>query len=1156
MLHQSVRKSNSSFNNIAGPVIYYRSSGTVAIGSDVTVNHATFNEIGGSEGVFKFRDMQGTITIENSIFSNVAGTLDEAFASACYCYVDGFETAPAATNSIETAPVFVDAASNNLTLSNFDLLTAGDLQILGDLTWYDDVFPPKVLVDLIKVDETHLTVQFNEAVDAALAGVVTNYTLSGTFGLTGNPVSAVVAGDAKSVVLEVADLSSITAGKTVVVTVANIADVLGNVMDGDNVATYTYLDEVPPVLAMAAQEATNDPGAQVVAQSSELGMIYLILNGEDQASLADFQKAIEAGKGVADSVLSINTDVVLSIAGIFAGTYYAYAVDEYDNISLKSDNAITVTDPTAPVVSVVEQEVNNAANGAGVIVSSTESGTVYLILEGEAQATVADFDAAIEAMKGVSGTIDFGASEASLSVAGITPGTYYAYAVDAARNISAKSTNAVSVIEYIPRIRYYAVEDAQSLSIDLVNANDGDVFILTTSGGSYDLAYWHKLSAKVTIMADVNLEKRPVISNYIENSTYQTFRLFAAGASITLKGIEIDSKYNATYPLKYMIRVASDIGNYYVVAEDCYFHGQLKETGAIIKTYGGTHADSLIFRNCIFEGFEAISMTGLSTENSPSWDKMEISNCTFMNIPEGAVVIKDQPAMNADYPINIDHCTFYNVGNESDNVIIADSMRNVTITNSIFANCASPGIFDFYGDATNKSVVDYYNITDANAPVPVGDAVLGTNTWSLDPQFADAANGDLTLGNMELYTLGSDGLPLGDLRWADVLGPKVLPEVMAYSDSTLLIQFSEWIDTTTALIPTNYTLSGTAGLTGTAKNVELYNFRSVVVTTESFMGKVGETVVVTVAGVEDLNGNSTDVQHNTAIYVVEEMRPVVMANEQNATNAEGEVVIAQTSLASGNVYIILDGVDQATVADLDAAVASGNGAKATVTVSFTDIEILTYAVTPGTYYAYFVDASGVISEKGESPIVITDGIAPVVTVEVQSAENGDNDFVKVQSSEDNGRVYIILDGEPQDKNADFITAVALKKGAVANVAEANTDVQISTKGLAVGIYYAYAIDAAGNISEKGTSPINITGKTGVNDFITSETKIFTSNQRIVVESTDQLQEVAIYTINGKVIARKVLNTERFESDVCNPGLYVVQVRSGNNQMTNRKLVIK
>ena len=1156
-VYGAVNITNSSFNDIQGPVIYYRSSGTVAIGTDVTVDHATFNNIGGSEGVFKFRDMQGTVTVKNSIFTQVAGTLDEIFVTADYCYVNGFETVPTATNSIETDPVYADAANNNFTLTNADQLTAGDMQILGDLSWYNDVYPPVVFPELLKEDDTHVRVQFNEMVEAATAEVAANYTLAGSFGLTGNPAGAVLAGDSKSVLLEISDISAMTSGQTVSVVVKNVKDIMGNVIAGDSIAVYTYLDEVPPVVTMAAQEVSNDAGSQVVLQSSETGTAYLIMDGEPQGSLEDFQSAVDAGKGTMDTVESANNDVNLSAEGLMAGTYYAYTVDGYDNISAKSDNAVTITDQTAPVVSVMAAEVTNAANADGIPVMSSEPGSVYLVLESAAQSTVADLDAAVTAGVGATGTIAYGETEATVSMAGVTPGAYYAYAVDLAGNISAVSTEYITVTEYVPRVRYYAVEDAAQLSVDLVNANNGDMFVLTTSGGEYNLSYWHKITSKITIMADKDLEKRPIISNYIENSTYQTFRLFADGASLTLKGLEIDSKNNATYPLKYMLRIQSDIGNYSLVAEDCYFHGELKATGTIFKAYGGTHADSIIFRNCIFENSAAIVMNGLSTEESPSWDKMVISNCTFINIPDEAVTVVHQPELNKEYPIDIDHCTFYNTGSADKNIIVADSMINVSVTNSIFAQSPSESAFEVFGDDSGQSVADYNNYFNCDSAHVLGTGIVGSNNWTLDPQFADADNGDLTLGNQALYTLGSDGLPLGDLRWADVLGPDVLPEVMALSDTTLLIRFSEWVDTTSATNPAYYALSGSAGLTGTAKKAELYNFHAVVITTESFMGKVGDEVVVTVSDVTDLKGNTVNTNQNSTTYVVEEMRPVVFAQEQTVTNADGQVVVVQSSLGSGFVYVIMDGVDQATVSDLDAAVANGQGAKTASSVAYTDIEIPVHAVMPGTYYAYFVDGSGTMSEKGTSPVTITDGIAPEVTADVQSAENGADSYVLVQSNEDNGKVYIILDGEPQATTADFITAVALKKAATASVTEANADVQLSTAGLEAGIYYAYAIDAAGNISAKGTNPVNITTATGIDPLTQQGMKIYSTDQKVIVEAgVSVIEQVTVINITGKVVESNTSRSDRFVSARLRNGIYFIRVLSADNMVEISKIIVK
>ncbi len=1152
---------NCSFNNIAGPVIYYRSSGgVVAIGTDVMVDHVTFNNIGGTEGVLKFRDMTGQIVVKNSIFSNVAGTLETNFVIPDYSYVNGFETVPEATNSIEVDPIFADAANNNLTLLNADQMIGGDFQILGDLTWYDDAFAPVVYENLVRVDDTHVRVEFNEMMDSGTLEVLANYTLSGTFGLTGNPTEVVVAEDAKSVLLEVPDLSTMAFTQTVVVTVANVTDLAGNSIEEENVATYTYLDETPPVVTMAQQELTNDEGVFAVAQSNETGMIYLVMEGEAITSIADFQTAIDGLKGVGAAVDVADTDVQIDVSGLLVGNYFAYAVDDYDNISAQSENPVFLTDNTAPVVTLEAQEVTNASSGADITVATTEAGVIYLILEGEVASSVVDLQTAVAAGNGAMGMVELGGTlEIMVSMSNVTPGLYYAYAVDLSGNISEVSENAVTVTEYVPRVRYYTDQQTAELSNDIISASDGDVFVLTTDGGDYALDAWHKITAKITIMADRDLLNRPVVSNYRESGTYQIFRLFGDGSSLTLRGIELNSKEHPTFPVKYMIRVDSNIGRYSLVVEDCHFRGALKGGGGtILKTYGGTYGDSIIFRDCIFEDTEAISMTGLSSENSPEWDNMEITNCTFMNIAEEVIAIKDQPSVNKEFPILIDHVTFYNVGSDSQDIIFADSLTKVTVTNSIFVNSPSPTIFDIYGDDTNQSSIDYFNYFEANLPVAVGSGIVGTNVWNQDPQFANPAEGDLTLGNVDLYTLGNDGLPLGDLRWADVLGPKVLQEVLALSDSTLLIRFSEPIDTTSATIPANYIMSGTAGLTGAVKNVELYNFQAVVVTTGSFIGLTDLDLVITVSNVEDLKGNAVDSEHNTVTYTVEQLMPVVFAEEQQVTNASDQVVVVQTSLGSGFAYIVLDGEPQETGTDLDNAVAANNGAKQEVVASYTDVEISTYTITPGTYYAYYVDASGNMSEKDDSPIMVTDGIAPQVSAGVQSATNGQDQFVLVQSSEDTGKVYIVLDGVPQTTMADFLTAVALKNAGVVNVTAADTDLQISTSGLTPGIYFPYAIDAAGNISAKGTNPINITLATDVKLFDKSSLKVFASKGNIVISSDQSdIQHVMVYDIVGrKVIDVEGLETGHLSAPVEHNGVYIVKVIDGNNRMITTKVIVQ
>ncbi|MBU0764981.1 MAG: hypothetical protein KJ607_09120, partial [Bacteroidetes bacterium] len=104
--------------------------------------------------------------------------------------------------------------------------------------------------------------------------------------------------------------------------------------------------------------------------------------------------------------------------------------------------------------------------------------------------------------------------------------------------------------------------------------------------------------------------------------------------------------------------------------------------------------------------------------------------------------------------------------------------------------------------------------------------------------------------------------------------------------------------------------------------------------------------------------------------------PDVTAAPQTVTNASGQTVQVQSSEDNGNVYIILDGMPQSDLTELNNAVSGNNGAIASVTVAYSDVDISTYAITPGNYYAYAVDASENISVKGTNLIQVSDGMAP------------------------------------------------------------------------------------------------------------------------------------------------------------------------------------
>ncbi len=106
-----------------------------------------------------------------------------------------------------------------------------------------------------------------------------------------------------------------------------------------------------------------------------------------------------------------------------------------------------------------------------------------------------------------------------------------------------------------------------------------------------------------------------------------------------------------------------------------------------------------------------------------------------------------------------------------------------------------------------------------------------------------------------------------------------------------------------------------------------------------------------------------------------------------------------------------------------------------------------------------------------------DETAPVVSNDAQTVDVGDDVFA--QSNEPTGFIYLILDGEPQSTLEELETAAASSAGTKAEVTAADTDVTLSTTDLIIGTYYAYAVDSAKNISDKGTNPIQVQEATDI-----------------------------------------------------------------------------
>lgn len=214
------------------------------------------------------------------------------------------------------------------------------------------------------------------------------------------------------------------------------------------VLIYEEIDITPPTVFNTPQEVTNLLGDYVLLQSSEsTGKVYIVLNSVAQNTVADLEYAVETGAGRDAYVYEAHVDILIETFNMFSGVYSTYAVDGAGNLSEKGTNEITIIDTTPPEVGVAAQTLSNAINHTVNVVSSEQSGTVYLIREGVPQDSKTQMDAAVAAGRGAKGVVLGANLPVSLNVYQLSPGNYHAYAVDEQETLSIPSANVVVITQ-------------------------------------------------------------------------------------------------------------------------------------------------------------------------------------------------------------------------------------------------------------------------------------------------------------------------------------------------------------------------------------------------------------------------------------------------------------------------------------------------------------------------------------------------------------------------------------------------------------------------------------------------------------------------------------------------------------------------------------
>lgn len=206
-------------------------------------------------------------------------------------------------------------------------------------------------------------------------------------------------------------------------------------------------DVTPPIVTMQEQTVSNRLGQYVLLRSNENnGKVFIVRSDVTQETVADLEAAVTSGLGKSAFVQSANTDIPVSTYTLPEGTYYAYAIDASGNKSARGANQVTIIDDLPPTVYLNFQTISNAPNRFVQAQSSEGNSYIYLIKEGVPQSTEADLEVAITTRNGSKAFASKAYTNVSLSVAGLNPGNYRAYAIDQNDNMSTASAQQIVIL--------------------------------------------------------------------------------------------------------------------------------------------------------------------------------------------------------------------------------------------------------------------------------------------------------------------------------------------------------------------------------------------------------------------------------------------------------------------------------------------------------------------------------------------------------------------------------------------------------------------------------------------------------------------------------------------------------------------------------------
>lgn len=801
---------------------------------------------------------------------------------------------------------------------------------------------------------------------------------------------------------------------------------------------------------------------------------------------------------------------------------------------------------TAPTAYCDHQTVSNK-NGAYIVASTNAaSGKLYLVNESVNVSAVAVLEAAVTAGNGVMATVSAANTNVEMLTAGLDLGSYFCYAVDAANNLSAKARNCVEV----------------ALAYDFLPE------------------FWPLYDEGVTLARNQEVVKERFTSMKVTSSEKKAaFRsgrwAVTAGASYELSLSVMDN--TADGKLRMYLYFRDACGN--DLTSESKYSEDSAEWGSI--TFSGTVPEGAVGADLKFKVYD--------DDENPFY----LDNAVYTE--NGGENTFPNPYFEFWQNVTAPRvsCDVQTVGASSGSYAVG-------------ATNAEAGFIYLVEETQAAGTVEELEAavvagTGAKAAVASGSAEVSTEGLAEATYFMYAVDGNNMMSDKSTscVEIAADYGFLPDFWTVFDQG------VVLHKEKTMVKERSAALKITTSeykasfrsgsfpvTAGANYSMSIDVRDTTSTSKLRMYfyfrdNCGNDLESASEYSADSTDWSAITFSGVVPENAVSADIKFkvydkkghalfiDNASYTEEDgnnvmpnpyfefwsnvFAPWLRYDSQTVTNGPAASAAYATNAASGTAYVFADTVSTYTVESLNALVEDGKATKAEIPEDAEERKVPTADLIPGSYKLIVVNEAATMSEEFVAclEVIAFDDVPPVVANEVQSATNKAGQQVAAQSNEF-GWVYIIKEGEAASRTAELEAAIQAKKGAKAVVTAVDTDMAILTDSLDAGTYYAYAVDAQYNISEKGSNAITISFATSVNDMNALGISIYPNPAKefVTVSGAANVVRYELINLTGKVVAGADNSQAQLRIDLSelNTGIYMLRLHTNDGKQVLKKLI--